>query len=104
MATRVWRGGAATAAKVVVAVPAFVAVDEVFSLIATGDDGNTCTVSFTATATTVASVTAGLAAAWNASNHPLTRLATASDQTTNVTLTATTAGIPFVVTGSVTAG
>lgn len=59
-------------------------VGDIFSLAVTGPDGATATVSFTATGTTVANVTAGLTAAWNASTaNPCTSL-TATDNTTTV--------------------
>jgi hypothetical protein len=47
---------------------------------------------------------AALAAAWNASTHPYCTGVTASSNTSTVTLTADTAGVPFVVTSSVSGG
>jgi hypothetical protein len=70
----------------------------------TGDDGSTAVVTFTATATTVANVAAGLVAAWNLSTHRLCTPITASGSTTNVILTADTAGVPFSVAGTTTDG
>jgi hypothetical protein len=63
---------------------------QVVSTVGTGGGVNT-----TATA---------LAAAWNASTHPYFSTVTAAANTDTVTLTADTAGIPFVVTSSVTGG
>ncbi len=50
------------------------------------------------------STAAALAAAWNASTHAYCTGVTASDSTDTVTLTADTAGVPFIVTSSVTSG
>lgn len=49
-------------------------------------------------------VATALAAAWNASTHPYCTGITASANTATVTLTADTAGVPFVVTSSVSGG
>jgi len=84
--------------------PANVEVDDIFTLTITAFDGKTCAVSFTATATTVANVTAGLTAAWNASKNPLCTPVTAADNTTNLTLTADTAGVAFSVAATTTNG
>jgi hypothetical protein len=75
---------------------------DTFTLTATGDDGSSVAISFNATGATVANVTAGLAAAWNASTHRLAKLAVAADNTTNLTLTAVTAGVPFSVAATTT--
>lgn len=56
---------------------------------------------FTATVGTVANVTAGLTAAWNASTHAYKTNITASDQTTYVKLLGP-AGMPWTVTSSIT--
>jgi len=53
---------------------------------------------------TVANVTAGLTAVWNASTNTLCTGVTASDETTYVKLTADTAGTPFNVASSTTEG
>jgi hypothetical protein len=59
-------------------------------------DGNEL-VSFTATAGTVANVTAGLVSAWNASTNAICAKYTAADQTTHLTLTADAAGTWYEV-------
>lgn len=84
--------------------PANVESSDVFTLTLTADDGTTAAASFTATAATVANVTAGLAAAWNASTHRLLQNITATDMTTYVKLVADTAGEPFSVASSTTDG
>lgn len=84
--------------------PANVEIGDVFTLTATGPDGSTKAISFTATAATVANVTAGLAAAWNASTDPRCTPVTAADATTYLTLTADTPGVPFSVASSATDG
>jgi hypothetical protein len=84
--------------------PANVEIGDIFTLAATGQDGSTAAVSFTATVATVANVTAGLVAAWNASTNPLHTPITAADATTSLTLTADTAGVPFSVASSTTDG
>lgn len=98
MAIRTWKGGAAAVAQVSRATPANVEVDDIFTLTLTNEAGETASVSFTATAATVANVTAGLAAAWSASNDPRFAAITASDQTTYLRLTAKSAGVPFYLT------
>jgi hypothetical protein len=102
MSQIVWIGNLATQKQVDTFTPANVESTDTFTLTATGDDGSTLTVSFNATAATVANVTAGLTAAWNASTHRLAKLAVAADNTTNLTLTAATAGVPFSVASSTT--
>lgn len=104
MSFKIWIGGAAAVAQVDTFTPANVEIGDVFTLTATGEDGSTNAVSFTATAATVANVTAGLVAAWNASTHPLATPVTAADATTAVTLTADVAGVPFYVASSATNG
>lgn len=99
MSTRIWRGDAPAVAQVDTATPANVEIDDIFTLTINGKS-----VSFTATAATVANVTAGLVAAWNASTIPEHAEITATDSTTHVTLTADTAGKPFTLTGSATDG
>jgi hypothetical protein len=98
MATVIWRGGAPAIAQVVTVTPANVEINDVFNILSEDDYGATqATVTFTASAATVANVTAGLTAAWNASRSPFCTGITASDSTTHVTLTADTAGIPFYI-------
>lgn len=108
MATRNWVGGASFVNRVQTATPANVEVGDVFTLTL-----GSYTVSFTATVATVANVTAGLTAAWNASECGAMQEITATDSTTHVTLTgdstsATDAnplrGQYFNVTGSATDG
>jgi hypothetical protein len=93
-----WIGGASAVAQVTtVQVTAYDAAStykltvgaQVISTIAAGG------VNATATA---------LAAAWNASTHPYFAAVTAVASTDTVTLTADTAGVPFVVTSSKTGG
>lgn len=84
--------------------PANVEVNDIFTLTVTGDDGVTNAVNFTATATTVANVTAGLTAAWNASTHRLCTPITATDMTTYMKLVADTAGRSFSVAATTTDG
>lgn len=102
MATNIYMGSTVAVAQIDTATPANVVIDDVFTLTLTDDLDNTAAVSFTATAATVANVTAGLTAAWNASTDPLLTGITASDSTTHVTLTADTAGVPFSVAATCT--
>ena len=99
MATVRWRGDAPTVAQVTTATPASIEVGDIFTLTINGKS-----ISYTAAATTVAHVVAGLVSAWNGSNIPKFSEVTASDTTTEATLTADTAGRPFTVTGSTTNG
>jgi hypothetical protein len=99
MATIVFRGDSIAVAKEMRATPDTVEVGDIFTLTCGGDS-----VSFTATAGTVANVTAGLTAAWNASTYPQMAEITASDQTTYVKLLADTAGVDFLITSSTTDG
>ncbi len=69
---------------------------DLFILTLTALDGTTEVITFAATATTVANVVTGLKAAWDASSVA-TAAATASDDTTHLTLTAVTAGTAFSV-------
>jgi len=104
MATNRFIGGASAVAQEDRFTPANVEIGDVFTLTATGEDGTTAAVSFTATEATVANVTAGLTAAWNASTHAFHTPVTASDQTTYIKLLADTAGVPFYVAGTTTDG
>jgi hypothetical protein len=97
MAINIFTGNATNVAKVVTYTPANVEVDDIFKLTVTGLDGSTETIEFIATAATVANVTAGLTAAWNASSSSLCTGITAADNTTHLTLTADIAGIDFNV-------
>ena len=104
MASKFYRGTAAAVQMVDRFTPANVEIGDIFTLTATGEDGSTAAVTFTATAATVANVTAGLVAAWNASTNALHTGVTAADATTSLTLTADTAGVPFSVASSTTDG
>jgi hypothetical protein len=84
--------------------PANVEIGDIFKLTVTGTDGRQHTISFTATATTVANVTAGLVAAWNAATSTLCTSITAADVTTHLTLTADAAGTGFSVASSTVDG
>ena len=90
-------GAAQAVAQVDKFTPASVETGDIFILTATGTDGRTAAISFTATADTVVNVTAGLTAAWNASTDALHTGITAADQTTYMKLTADTAGTGFTV-------
>ncbi len=79
--------------------PANVEITDVFDILV----GGVTIATFTATDTTVADVTAGLVAAWNASTHDFADGITASDSVTAVTLTSAT-GQGFKVTTSTTDG
>lgn len=103
-ATIRWLGSATAVAQVDTFTPANVEVDDIFTLTVTGLDGTTFVVNFTATAATVANVTAGVTAAWNSSTNSLTTPITAADNTTNLTLTADTAGDAFTVASTETDG
>lgn len=100
MATVRWLGTATAVNQISTATPANVEIGDVFNLLV----GGVTIATFTASAATVANVTAGLTAAWNASSHPYATGITASDQATLVRLTADSAGVPFTVTSSTTDG
>ena len=99
MADTHFRGDATAVAQVNTATPANVESTDIFALIINGKS-----VTFTASAATVANVTAGLTAAWNISTVPEFMEVTAVDSTTHVTLTADTPGKPFTVTATATDG
>lgn len=92
-----WIGLAAAVAQVDTFTPANVEIGDIFTLTVTGIDGSSLAVNFTATATTVANVTAGITAAWAAADNALTNDITAADGTTEMTLTANNAGDAFTV-------
>lgn len=99
MANRKWLGQALAVAQVNTVTPT--AVNNATYTITI----NNKTVNYTADASaTVAEITAGLTSAFNASTEPEFAEITATDSTTHVTLTADTAGYPFVNTSSATAG
>jgi hypothetical protein len=99
MATVIWKGDAPAVAKEMRATPGNVEIGDIFTLTI-----NNRSVSFTATAATVANVTAGLTAAWNSSTVPEHAEITASDETTYVKLLGDTAGVDFTITSSTTNG
>lgn len=100
MAIKIHRGDAIAEAQVWRATPGNVEIGDTFRLSINGKLG----VTFTATAATVANVTAGLTAAWNASVVAEFAEITATDAGTHVTLTADSAGTPFLVTASTVDG
>lgn len=104
MSVRRWVGVAAAVAQVDKYTPANVAIGNTFTLTATGQDGSTVAITYTAAAATVADVTAGLSALWNLSTHPLCTGITAADVTTYLTLTADTAGVPILVASTASGG
>lgn len=73
--------------------------DEVWTLTLTLDDGSTKTVSYTEDGSpTVAEIATGLFTNWNASTDPdISKITAANPSDGVVTLTADTAGVPFVV-------
>lgn len=84
-------------------------ITDIFTLTLTAEDGSTTeTVSFTATAATVANVSAGLVAAVNAlagsTSKPMFAAVSATDITTALTITSRSPGIPFYLTSSTTDG
>jgi hypothetical protein len=101
-----WIGGAAAVAQVDDFTPSDPAESDTITLTVTGENGDTVALVYTATAThTVAASVAGMVALWNASTHYLCTPITASDNaSTTIKLTADTAGVPFYVTPSCSAG
>ncbi len=106
MATIRFTGEAPAVAQVDTFTPATVEVGDIFTLTITGGNGRTLAISFTATAGTVANVTAGLSVAWNASTDALAAAITAADDGpgNTITLTADTAGVAFEVASTTTDG
>lgn len=97
MATRTWYGNAAKVAQVNTVTPT--AVDEEDYTITI----NGKSVSYTSgTSCTVAEIVTGLVAAFQASTEPEFQEVTATDDTTLVTLTASTPGVPFTSSSSAT--
>ena len=99
MATRRWRGDAKNVAQVNTITPANVGAGNTFTVTINGKD-----ITFTATAATVANVTAGLVALLNASLTPEFAEITYTDSTTHVTGTADSPGKPFTQTSSAAGG
>lgn len=97
MANVYWRGGAAAIAQVDTYTPSITpVVGDVHTLSLWDEKGIEHTISFTATDVTVANVTAGLTAAAAATSDPEWAKVTVADVTTHITITADTAGVPFV--------
>lgn len=97
MTTKIWRGDAPAVAQVTTVVPANIEVGDVFTLTINGKS-----ISFAATAATAANVCDGLAAAIADSDIPEFGELTAESADGVLTLTASEAGRPFVVTSSTT--
>lgn len=97
MSKRIWRGDSEAIAQEVKVTPGNVEIGDIFTLTINGK-----AVTYEAAAATVADVTAGLVAAWNASTIPEIAEVEAVDFETHLTLTAKTAGVPFTVTGATT--
>ena len=99
VATQIWLGGAQKVAQVNTVTPT-AANNAVYTITI-----NSKTVTYTADGSaTVAEITAGLVAAFQASDEPEFQEITATDSTTHVTLTAGEPGKPFTQTSSSTAG
>lgn len=99
MANKRWKGGAQATAQVNTITPALVDIGDTFTVTI-----NSKTVTFTATAATVANVTAGLVALLNASTEGEFAEITWADITTAITGTADTKGKPFTQTSSSVGG
>jgi hypothetical protein len=99
MADNRWTSRQAKTAQLNTVTPASVGVGNTFTLTI-----NSKTATFTATDTTVATVTAGLVALWNAEDEGEMEEVTAADGTTALTLTADKAGTPFTQTSSASGG
>lgn len=100
MATKQWLGIAKAVKQESRATPAVVETGDIFRIKVNG----VTIAEFTATAATVANVTAGLTTAWNASTHPYKTTITATDRTTYVELLADEGGWPFTVTSQTVNG
>lgn len=99
MAVKLWTGNGQDTAQVHKFTPANVGIGDIFTLTINGKS-----ISFTATAATVANVTAGLTALWTASLIPEFTRITARDATTYIDLTAKEIGEPFTATSGHTDG
>lgn len=97
MATNRWTSKAQKQAQVNTVTPASVDATDTFTITA-----NAKNEVFTATAATVANVTAGIPPLWNDSDEGEMNEVTAEDSTTLVTLTANEPGVPFTQTSSAT--
>lgn len=103
MATKRWKGAAAKVAQVNTITPANVGVGNTFT-VKVGVDPSSVSITFTATAGTVANVTAGLVALLLASTDPRIQEITWADVGTAITATAATAGKLFTQTSSAAGG
>lgn len=100
MATKIWRGDGADVSQINTITPANVGIGNTFTVTINGKS-----ITFTATAGTVANVTAGLTALLTASTVPPEFAEiTFTDSTTHVTATAVTPGKPFTQTSSASGG
>lgn len=101
MTLKIWRGDAPAVAQVTRITPANVEIGDIFTLTVNGKS-----ISVTATAATVSNVCTLLAAAIAAvtTTIPEFNEFSVSNQSTSLLLTARTAGVPFVITGSTTNG
>ncbi len=100
MAKNIFLGTAVAVSQVDTYTPANPNTGDIYYLTLNGFDGRQIQVSFTVAGTeTVAAVTAGLHAAWTASDAAT--YATSADGTTVLTLTAITSGVGFTVTPSI---
>ncbi len=99
MATNYFRGDALAVAQVDTVTPANVNIGNTFTVTINGKS-----ITVTATAATVANVTALLATAINASTIAEFLEVSATDNTTNVLVTAKTAGKPFTLTATASGG
>ena len=103
MADLRWTGAAAAVAQVdTITVGGTVEADDVFILTVTGWDGTSYALSTVAGSTTKSVVATTIAAAWNASDHPLLTPITAAADGDTVVLTADTAGVAFSVAATTT--
>jgi hypothetical protein len=94
-----WIGGASSVAQIDdLTVGGTIEAGDEFKITVTGENGSSHTVQFDATDTNIATVVAGLVAAWNADTDPLCTPITATDASPIVRLSADTAGVPFYVT------
>jgi hypothetical protein len=99
MATSYWIGDAQAVAQVDTLTPANVGVGNTFTATINGKS-----ITFTATANTVANVTAGLTALLSASEISEFAEITWTDSTTHITATALTPGVGFTLTSSASGG
>ncbi len=94
MATKSWQGKSTAVAQVTTVTVGGTLSSETFTITVGGVDIASHTDADTVIATTVAA----LVSAWNTSTHPYAKPITAVDASPDITLTADTAGVPFVIT------